>query len=64
MSAESEKMGFFERHLTIWVSACIVIGILVGHIVGNSISVLSEMNIAKVNIPVAVLVWLMIYPMM
>ncbi len=64
MSSESEKMGFFERYLTIWVAACIIGGILVGHLVGDSISVLSDMNIATVNIPVAVLVWLMIYPMM
>ena len=64
MSGESEKMGFFERYLTIWVTGCIIVGILVGHLVGDSIDVLSNMNIATVNIPVAVLVWLMIYPMM
>ncbi len=64
MSTESEKMGFFERYLTIWVAACIVGGILVGHLTGDSIAVLSDLNIATVNLPVAVLVWLMIYPMM
>lgn len=64
MSSESEKMGFFERYLTIWVAGCIITGIIVGHLVGDSIGVLSNMNIATVNIPVAVLVWLMIYPMM
>jgi ACR3 family arsenite transporter len=57
-------MGFFERYLTIWVSLCIVVGILLGQILGSSISVLSDMNISTVNIPVALLVWLMIYPMM
>jgi arsenite transporter len=57
-------MGFFERYLTIWVGLCIVIGIVLGQILGSSISVLSEMNISTVNIPVAILVWLMIYPMM
>lgn len=57
-------MGLFERYLTIWVALCIVGGILLGKILGPSITVLSEMNIATVNIPVAVLVWLMIFPMM
>lgn len=57
-------MGFFERYLTVWVGLCIIGGILLGQVLGASISVLSEMNISTVNIPVAVLVWLMIYPMM
>lgn len=57
-------MGLFERYLTIWVALCIVGGILLGKILGPSITVLSDMNIATVNIPVAVLVWLMIFPMM
>lgn len=57
-------MGFFERYLTLWVALCIVVGIGVGHFAGDSISVLSELNIFTVNIPVAILVWLMIYPMM
>ncbi len=64
MSSESEKMGFFERYLSVWVAFCIVGGIVLGKLLGNSISVLSEMNIATVNLPVAVLVWLMIFPMM
>jgi arsenite transporter len=57
-------MGFFERYLTIWVGLCIVVGIALGQLTGDSIKVLSDFNIATVNIPVAVLVWLMIYPMM
>lgn len=64
MSSESEKMGFFERYLSVWVAFCIVGGIVLGKLLGSSISVLSEMNIATVNLPVAVLVWLMIFPMM
>lgn len=64
MSKESEKMAFFERHLSIWVGLCIVGGILIGNLFGESVSILSRLNIATVNIPVAVLVWLMIYPMM
>ena len=57
-------MGFFERYLSIWVALCIVAGIGLGKVLGNSITFFSEMNIATVNIPVAILVWLMIYPMM
>ncbi len=57
-------MGFFEKYLTIWVLACIAAGIGLGFIAGDSISFLSDMNISTVNIPVAILVWFMIYPMM
>ena len=57
-------MGFFERFLSLWVLLCIIIGIVVGYVVGDTIQVISSWEIAKVNIPVAVLVWLMIYPMM
>lgn len=57
-------MGIFERFLSIWVGLGILGGILLGKILGTSITFLSEMNIATVNIPVAILVWLMIYPMM
>lgn len=64
MSNEVEQMGFFERYLSIWVGLCIVGGIVLGKVLGSSIVFLSEMNIATVNIPVAVLVWLMIFPMM
>jgi len=64
MSKETEQMGFFERYLSIWVALCIISGIILGKVLGSSISVLSDMNIATVNIPVAVLVWLMIFPMM
>ena len=57
-------MGKFEKYLTIWVLACIVAGIILGNIAGDSINVISEWEIATINIPVAILVWLMIYPMM
>lgn len=57
-------MGFFERYLTLWVALCIVVGIGVGHFAGDSIAVLSDFTVFTVNIPVAILVWLMIYPMM
>jgi ACR3 family arsenite transporter len=64
MSKESDQMGFFERYLSLWVALCIIGGIVLGKLLGSSIEFLSSMNIATVNIPVAVLVWLMIFPMM
>jgi ACR3 family arsenite transporter len=57
-------MGNFEKYLSIWVSLCIVIGIILSKILGNHINILSSMEFAKVNIPIAILVWFMIYPMM
>jgi ACR3 family arsenite transporter len=57
-------MGKFERYLSIWVLGCIALGILIGQFSGDSITVISHWEIATVNIPVAILVWLMIYPMM
>lgn len=59
-----EKMGKFERYLSIWVALCIVAGMAIGKLAGDKISFLSNLEIATVNIPVAILVWLMIYPMM
>jgi ACR3 family arsenite transporter len=61
---EELKIGFFEKYLTLWVLLCIALGITVGFLSGDSIHVLSEWNIFTVNVPVSILVWLMIYPMM
>lgn len=57
-------MGKFEKYLTLWVFLCITVGVFIGNIAGESIQVISKWEIATVNIPVAILVWLMIYPMM
>jgi ACR3 family arsenite transporter len=62
--SESSGIGFFEKYLTLWVALCIVIGVGIGYVSGDAISVLSEWNIGSVNVPVSILVWLMIYPMM
>lgn len=64
MSNNDKKMAFFERYLTYWVLLCIGIGIGVGYLFGDSIEVLSSWEIYQVNIPVAILIWMMIYPMM
>jgi len=57
-------LGLFERYLTLWVALCIVAGIALGSIMPGPFQLLGNMNVAKVNIPVAVLIWLMIIPML
>ena len=64
MNKPSKQIGLFEKYLTLWVALCIAIGITIGHFAGDSIGFLSQLEIFKVNIPVAILIWLMIYPMM
>ncbi|MFW6246279.1 MAG: ACR3 family arsenite efflux transporter [Tangfeifania sp.] len=59
-----KTIGFFEKYLTIWVALGILAGIGLGWFFGDSIEIISSLEFAKVNIPVAVLIWLMIYPMM
>lgn len=57
-------IGFFEKYLTIWVIICMAIGILIGVYLPVIPDMLSKFEYANVSIPVAVLIWLMIYPMM
>lgn len=57
-------IGFFEKYLTVWVLLCIAVGIGIGSIFGEKMALISSLEIAHVNIPVAILIWLMIYPMM
>jgi arsenite transporter len=64
MSEQKRHMGVFEKYLTLWVALCIAAGIAIGHFAGDSIGFLSQIEIYRVNIPVAILIWLMIYPMM
>lgn len=64
MNDPKKQIGVFEKYLTLWVALCIAAGIAIGHFAGDSIGFLSQMEIYRVNIPVAILIWLMIYPMM
>jgi ACR3 family arsenite transporter len=57
-------LSTFERYLTLWVAACIVVGIGLGHLVPGVFQAIGAAEIAKVNLPVAVLIWLMIIPML
>jgi arsenite transporter len=64
MTKESQKMAFFERYLSLWVGLSILVGILIGHYFSSFVGPVSQMTLATVNIPVAILVWFMIFPMM
>ena len=57
-------IGFFERYLSLWVALCILAGIVLGALLPGLFSAVAAAEIAKVNIPVAVLVWAMIVPML
>jgi ACR3 family arsenite transporter len=57
-------MPFFERFLSLWVALCIVAGILLGRLVPAGFESLGSVEIANVNLPVAILIWLMILPML
>ena len=57
-------MSIFERYLTLWVALCIVVGVALGHIMPGFFGTVAAAEIAKVNLPVAILIWLMIVPML
>ncbi|WP_018145495.1 MULTISPECIES: ACR3 family arsenite efflux transporter [unclassified Thioalkalivibrio] len=59
-----EGMGIFERYLSVWVALCIVAGVALGQLLPVVPETLSQWEYAQVSIPVAILIWAMIYPMM
>jgi arsenite transporter len=61
---KAPSMGTFERYLTLWVAFCIIVGIAFGRTVPGVFHALGAATVAQVNLPVAVLVWLMIIPML
>jgi ACR3 family arsenite transporter len=61
---EERRLGFFDRFLSLWVIGCIIAGVLLGRLIPAVPEFLSRLEYAQVSIPVAVLIWLMIYPMM
>ncbi len=62
--SEKKGLSFFEKYLTVWVLMCIIAGILIGKFLPGIPAFLSKLEYAHVSIPVAILIWLMIYPMM
>ncbi len=63
-AADKAPMGIFERYLTLWVALCILAGVMLGHFVPAPFHAIGGLEIARVNMPVAVLIWLMIIPML
>ncbi len=57
-------MGLFERYLTLWVAMCIVAGVALGHFLPAPFHAIGRLEVAQVNLPVAVLIWAMIIPML
>lgn len=65
MSKEKlEGISFFEKYLTVWVALCMVVGVLIGKYMPAVPEFLGRFEYANVSIPIAILIWLMIYPMM
>lgn len=64
MKIKKSDMSFFERYLTLWVLLCMVVGILIGKYAPGIPSFLNKFEYSNVSIPIAILIWLMIYPMM
>lgn len=63
-TAEAPAIGFFERYLTAWVAICILVGITLGQVFPSLFKAIGAMEIAQVNLPVGLLIWVMIIPML
>lgn len=64
LKEKTQGIGIFEKYLTIWVVLCMVFGVIIGKYVPVVSDFFRKFDIANVNIPIAVLIWLMIFPMM
>lgn len=65
MSKEkTQSIGFFQKYLTVWVLLCMAAGVLIGRFLPGVPAFFGQFEYAKVSIPVAILIWVMIYPMM
>ncbi len=64
MTKQTSGISLFERYLTVWVAACIVAGIAIGQWLPQIPATLDKFTYANVSLPIAVLIWIMIYPMM
>ena len=64
MNNQSKAMNTFQRYLSVWVLLCMAIGVLIGHFVPIVSVTLGMFQISGISIPIAVLIWVMIYPRM
>jgi ACR3 family arsenite transporter len=62
--AQGARLGFFERYLTLWVALCIVAGIALGQLAPDLVRAIAGLEVARVNLPVGLLIWVMIIPML
>ena len=62
--ATDPGINFFQRYLTVWVFLCMVVGVLLGHFLPTLPALLARLEFARISIPMAILIWVMIYPMM
>ena len=65
--APSKRMNVFERYLSLWVAACMVLGVVIGKTLPGVVGAVRDLEFgegSQINIPIAILIWLMIYPMM
>ena len=63
-SISNPQIGFFEKWLTVWVFLCIGVGIALGKFIPGPFKLIGSLEIARVNVPVGILIWLMIIPML
>ncbi|MGO5050981.1 ACR3 family arsenite efflux transporter [Lachnospiraceae bacterium LCP25S3_G4] len=61
---KTEGIGFFQKYLTLWVAICMALGILIGKFIPQIPAFFGKFEYANVSIPIAILIWVMIYPMM
>lgn len=64
MKNKKQGISFFEKYLTLWVLLCMLVGVLIGKYLPAIPNLLGKFEYAQVSIPIAILIWLMIYPMM
>ncbi|MDH3456685.1 MAG: ACR3 family arsenite efflux transporter [Gemmatimonadota bacterium] len=67
MPGHAKRMNVFERYLSLWVALCMVLGVVLGRLFPGAVSVVRDLELgqgSQINVPIAVLIWLMIYPMM
>lgn len=64
MKNEKLKIGTFQRYLSVWVLICMALGIIIGKFIPSIPKALGKLEIAGISIPIAILIWVMIYPMM
>lgn len=64
MSRQKSEISFFNHYLTVWVFLCMVVGVLIGKFLPAIPAFMNQLMVAGIFIPIAILIWVMIYPMM